>query len=102
MEHREELHELLRSVLGSDEVYFQPPESVRMSYPAFVYHLDNLPASYADDDPYKVDERYTVTFISRSPVEATVKNLAFEHGFRFDRFYTVDNLNHYVFTCLYQ
>ena len=39
---REELHELLVSVLGSRNVYFQPPESIRMQYPAIVYARNNM------------------------------------------------------------
>ena len=37
MKTRYELHEFLCEILGSRNVYFQPPESVKMKYPAIVY-----------------------------------------------------------------
>lgn len=102
MDHREELHAILETALGSDHVYFQPPASVRMTYPAIVYFLETFPASYANDDPYKVSERYSVTFITRDPVSKLPKQMSQTHGFSFDRHYSADNLHHYVFTYLRQ
>ena len=37
MERRLELHEALCEVLGSRNVYFQPPDNVTMRYPCFVF-----------------------------------------------------------------
>ena len=41
-ERRLELHEILCTILGSRNVYFQPPESIKMNYPAIVYGLDDM------------------------------------------------------------
>ena len=49
---RLELHELLCGLLGSRHVYFQPPESVKMRYPAIVYNLDYIENKHADDGVY--------------------------------------------------
>ena len=38
---RLDLQKLLVELLGSDNVYFQPPPSVQMNYPAIVYKLDD-------------------------------------------------------------
>ena len=37
VDRRNDLQKLLVEVLGSKNVYFQPPESVKMKYPAIVY-----------------------------------------------------------------
>ena len=32
--------------------YFQPPESIKMNYPAIVYSLDDVDKTYANDGVY--------------------------------------------------
>lgn len=96
---RSDLHTLLTGLLSSgEEAYFQPPASIKMKYPCFVYTLDSYPTSYADDDNYKVSERYVVKYITRDPDNEMKLTLAKTKGFRFDRYYVADNLHHYVYT----
>ena len=40
MDRRLKLQTLLESIKGVSKVYFQPPETVKMSYPCIVYLLD--------------------------------------------------------------
>ena len=40
MARRLELQNLLANLLGTNNVYFQPPPTVQMEYPAIVYHRD--------------------------------------------------------------
>ena len=37
MDRRLQLHEELCSVLGSRNVYFQPPETIKLTYPCIIY-----------------------------------------------------------------
>ena len=46
MKTRYELHEFLCEILGSRNVYFQPPESVKMKYPAIVYERTDFPKEF--------------------------------------------------------
>ena len=55
----------LEQLLGSPNVYFQPPESVKMNYPAIVYALDDLKNAHADDGVYLSYKRYSVTVSTR-------------------------------------
>ena len=80
------------------KAYFQPPESVKMEYPSIVYHLEYMPTVHADDTPYKVNERYLVTYITRDPDDQTPSLMAKEKGFSYDRYYSAENLHHHVFT----
>lgn len=98
MDHRLELQELLEGLLESKNVYFQPPENVKMTYPCFVYALEAFPQKYADDLPYRSSERYLVTYISRSSVSDLPKRMSETKGFSYDRRYVADNLHHTVFT----
>ena len=99
MVRRFKLHEALESLLGNDHVYFQPPESLKMEYPCIRYKRDTGYTRYANDMPYNFKTRYSITYITRDPDDPFVEKLAYafptiEH----DRFYTMDNLNHDVFT----
>lgn len=92
------LDDILRTqILGSDNVYFQPPESVKMSYPAIRYELSRIDLQYADDRPYMSAKRYSVTIIDKNP-DSFLPDLITALPFcSFNRFYTADNLNHWVF-----
>ena len=48
---RTDLHEILKEILGSDNVYFQPPESYKMEYPCIVYERSALTTRFADNNP---------------------------------------------------
>lgn len=92
---RERLSQILHSIDWVAGVYFQPPPSVRMKYPAIVYHLDGEWVRHADDIRYAGKDRYLVTVIDPNPdseIPQTLVNLL-PYG-SFDRFFTSDNLNH--------
>ncbi|MBQ3887189.1 MAG: hypothetical protein VZR73_08795 [Acutalibacteraceae bacterium] len=95
---REELHELLVSVLGSRNVYFQPPESIRMQYPAIVYARNNMQNRFADGAVYTQQTAYELTVIDKNPDSILIKKVSLLPFCQFDRHYTADNLNHDVFT----
>lgn len=98
MGRRLELQQLLEDVLGSRNVYFQPPETIKMTYPCVVYSLETYPSSPADDLLYKTTERYIVTYIDRNPDSNVPETILHTRGFQFDRRYNADNLHHSVFT----
>lgn len=100
-ERRLELHEILCTTLGSRNVYFQPPESVKMNYPAIVYGLDDIENQYANGGVYLSHRRYSVTVIDKNPDSEIVGKVAELPRCKFNRSYQKDNLNHYVFTLFY-
>jgi hypothetical protein len=98
---RLELHELLCKILGSRNVYFQPPESVKMKYPAIRYARNRIENVSADNVTYRQNVSYTITVIDRDPDSEIVKCVSAIPGIRFNRFYTADNLNHTIFIMYY-
>lgn len=100
-ERRLELHEILCTILGSRNVYFQPPESIKMNYPAIVYGLNGIDNQYADDGVYLSHREYSVTVIDKDPDSGIVGKVAAMPKCRFNRPYQKDNLNHFVFTLFY-
>lgn len=91
------LHELLCELLGSRNVYFQPPESVKMKYPAIVYSRNRIENTSADNVVYKQDVSYTITVIDRDPDSEIVEQVSTIPHIMFDRSYVADNLNHDTF-----
>jgi len=102
MENRLALHEELVDILGSDHVYFQPPESIKMKYPAIVYFRDDIDNIKADNLNYLRHHRFQVTVIDPDP-DTEYIDAILEHFpmCKYDRHYTADNLNHDVFTIYY-
>nr|DAT80860.1 MAG TPA: tail completion protein [Caudoviricetes sp.] len=98
MANRLDLQALLEDLLGKRNVYFQPPESVKMNYPAIVYALEDIESTFADDGLYLFHKQYTVTVIDKNPDSEFVDKVAALPTCRFSRHYKSDNLNHYVFS----
>ena len=97
MAQRLQLQSLLEEILGSINVYFQPPATVELVHPCIVYHRDPADTKYADDIPYSRTKRYQVTVIDRNPDSLIPDNVAKLPLCRHSRFFTANNLNHDVF-----
>jgi hypothetical protein len=101
MAQRLELQSLLVSLLGSTNVYFQPPPTVTMQYPCIIYNRDSMNIEYADNKPYKNKKRYQVTVIDLNPDSDIPDKIAALPLCSYDRFYAADNLNHDVYTLFF-
>lgn len=94
------LHEELCAILGTKNVYFQPPS--RMNYPCIRYSLGRVDHMRANDKIYKNTNRYEIIVIDQNPdSDICSKILAHFQMCSFERFYTADNLNHWVLTLYY-
>lgn len=102
MSNRVELQTVLEELLGSETVYFQPPASVQLKYPAIVYSLANIRSTFANDQRYKNMKAYTATLIDKNPDSEFVDKILALPLSSFDRHFKSDNLNHYVFTLYYK
>lgn len=102
MASRLELHEELCTILGSRNVYFQSPESVKMQYDAIRYELGTKDLKRANNAIYRSTNQYEGVVITRDP-DTTIpdKLLAHFEMCSLGRPYPSDNLNHYPFTIYY-
>lgn len=98
---RLDLQALLVSVLGSKHVYFQAPPNTGMIYPCIIYNLDDVRSEHANNQPYLTNNRYQVTLIHRDPDNSIKDSLVRLPTCSFDRSYTKDGLNHYVYNLFY-
>jgi len=101
MAQRLELQTLLEALLGSENVYFQPPPSFQMEYPCIVYIRSNIRSKHGDNNPYKIDKEYTITVIDANPDSIFPDKVSNLSRCVFDRKFTSDNLNHDVFNILF-
>ena len=101
MADRLELHSVLQELLGSSNVYYQPPESIKMQYDAIRYSKKNIVSKYANDRKYSMMDCYDVTVISRLPDNPVIKKLLSLPYCSYDRHYVADNLHHDVLTIYY-
>lgn len=97
MVQRLDFQEMLELLLGSPNVYFQPPSNLQLQYPCVIYHRDTADTAFAGNMPYRYTKRYLLTYIDRNPDSPFPDKLAKLPYCVFDRFYTADNLNHDVF-----
>lgn len=99
---RVELQEMLETFLGSRNVYFQPPESIRMNYPAIVYDLYRVNQRFASDRQHIGYPGWSITIIDRNKDVDYVSRML--EDFRYcsvERIYVADNLAHYSFIVYY-
>lgn len=94
---RLELHDVLVDVLGSSNVYFQPPETIKMEYPCIVYQRSSGDSIFADNQGYRFTNRYQITLIDKNPDSEVLDRLAVLPLCTYDRHYNTDNLNHDIF-----
>ena len=102
MNKRTKLHEKLKTLIGSSNVYFQPPESVQLSYPCVIYSIGEGDARHADGMVYSYVNSYEILFIFKKPnvgiIEQVLSTLPM---CKMTRAYVADNLNHYAFRVYY-
>ena len=98
MTSRLELQTMLENILGSRNVYYQPPASIKMQYPAIVYSRSRIDNNHADNAAYIQNLSYEITVIDENPDSEIVMRLSLVPRCRHDRHFKSDNLNHDVFT----
>ena len=101
MASRIELQEKLEELLGSSNVYYQPPASVKMEYPAIRYSRKDVDKKSADNTAYTLTNCYKIIVIDKKPDNKVIEKLLALPMCSYDRSYKADNLNHDVLTLYY-
>ena len=103
MNSRLELDDVLAGIIdltesdGDRHIYFNPPPSVRMRYPAIKYSLDNISQTYANNGSYQMVPYYEIILIDEDPDTPYLEKILKIPYCTFVRYYRADNLNHWVF-----
>lgn len=99
MESRLKLHELLKTIIGNENVYYDPPSN--MHYPAIQYNKQNIESKYANNIAYANFNCYSVTVIDTMPDNVAITKLLNLPMCSYDRPYTSDGLHHDVLKLYY-
>lgn len=102
VDRRLKLHEELKKILGNSNVYFQPPESIKLKYPCIIYSYQRPNIRRANDKSYTLIRNYQVTYVTKDPDTALADGMlnAFDH-ISMSRVFTSDNMNHYIYSLYY-
>lgn len=95
---RQKLHNTLVGVVGDSgtKVYYQPPSSTMIQYPAIVYSRSDVVVRHADNSTHSLHWVYSATFISLDPDSPIPELLIRLPNARFVRSDTIDGLYHYT------
>lgn len=100
---RIELHKKLCDLLGSKNVYYQPPESLKINLPAIIYYADTPQEVNANNGVYFLGHRYHVTYLTLDPDSQVVDDILTSFKkIHAETFFKKDNTNHYQFTLYYK
>jgi hypothetical protein len=103
---RLDLHDVFKTILGTktslvSRVYFQPPTGLKMVYPCIIYKRSNRKNFFSNDRIYLGMRQYLVTVVDEDPdslIPEKVMDLPYS---TFNTHFTVDGLNHDVYTLYY-
>lgn len=101
MDRRMTLQIKFEELLGSRNVYYEPPEGFKIKYPCIIYKRDAMSTRYADDMLYKNVIGYQVTVIDKASDSEIIDKIKMLPMCRWNRHFVSDNLNHDVFTLYY-
>lgn len=96
MASRIDLQNKLVELLGNNNVYYQPPENLKMEYPCIRYSKNKIRSNHANNAKYSNFNSYQIIVIDPrpdNPVIQKILNLPFSE---YDRNYVSNNLNHDV------
>lgn len=91
----------LENLLGSKHVYYQPPENLKMEYPAIRYSKSDEEDIYANNIKYLSMSVYDLVVIDKKPDNPVIKKLLELPYSEFDRHYVADGLNHDIIRIFY-
>lgn len=92
---RQDLQNYLKTL--TTNVYFQPPENLKIKYPCIIYSRTRIDGTFANNDVYKLDHAYQLVYVHSNPDDPLIDVLAQLPTCRFQREYVSDQLYHDVF-----
>ena len=95
------LQSKLEGLLGSRNVYYDPPENLAMEYDAIKYSKKPSRGRFADDARYSKLNCYELIVIARKSDHPVIEKLLDLPYCSHDRHYKADNLAHDIFTLYY-
>lgn len=95
---QESLQTKLEEILGSRNVYYQPPESLKIKYPAIIYNREKIDIKRANNKIHIKNNRYALIHIDKKPDSPVIDRLLELPYCSHDRHYKSENMNHDALT----
>ena len=92
---------MLVDFFDTPNVYFQPPESILMKYPAVRYSILDISNVTANNKKYVQNKAYKLIIIDEDPDSVLVEKASQLPMCSFSNHYTIDGLYHTVFKLYY-
>jgi len=99
MRSREDFNAFLKTI--TPNVYFQPPSTMSIKYPAIVYSRKDIEKTRANNKTYLIKNSYDVTVIDQNPDSIIASRLIGLDYCEFDRQFIKDGLNNITFIIYY-
>lgn len=86
----------------SDNVYFQPPANIKLTYPCIIYSKTPSIKEYGNDHHYIKTQGYQITVVDADPDSLIADDLEehFTHC-AIAQYFVNDNLNHVILNLYY-
>ena len=101
MASRLNLHTILLKVIGNENVYFDPPSNMLLSYPCIKYNREKIDVKRADNTVYIKRNKYSISVIGTRDTDKAVSELLCLPYCTYNREYTVGGLTHTVLTIFF-
>ena len=96
-QHSQKWQATFEELLESENVYYDPPSSLKMKYDAIVFSRSRIENRHANNMPYAQLFRYEVTTITEDPDAPIIGKISMLPACTYDRHFVSDNLHHNVF-----
>ena len=99
---RLDLHREFVDLFAPNKVYYEPPETLKITYPCIIYGRDYIKLDKADNFNYIKSNRYQLMIIDRNSDNKVIETIL-DHfsSSSYDRHYIADGLHHDVITLYY-
>lgn len=95
---RLKLQETLVALFGSNNVYYNPPEGFKMSYPAIRYKRSRIYTNKANNGTYRMKNCYEITVISKRPDDPVIEKILTLPLCTYNQSYLSEGFHHDVLT----
>lgn len=97
-QHSQKWQAIFEELLGSRNVYYNPPTSLKMKYDAIVFDRSRINNQFASNRPYIQSSCYDVTVITEDPDAPIIGKISKLRSCVHNQHFVSDNLHHNVFT----
>ena len=99
---RLDLHKELVDLFTPNKVYYEPPETLKITYPCIIYGRDYIKLDKADNLNYIKSNRYQLIVIDRNSDNKVIGDILDKYPMSsYDRHYVADGLHHDAITIYY-